>query len=183
MSPWNGTANPICANNRRCRVIPGSREASLAPRTVGGGASSPLQSDPRPGGETGRHRGLKIPRPRGHTGSSPVPGTRRRPSRDGRLSYTIFGSSPLLPASPQSDDARNGRSHGPRSGTDVTGDRASHAGSAGGPRREPGNGADPTAGRRAAPRHTPATTAGRLGKSLQLAARPRNSAANPQAAA
>jgi hypothetical protein len=31
--------------------------------------------DPRPGGEIGRHKGLKIPRPQGHTGSIPVPGT------------------------------------------------------------------------------------------------------------
>ena len=29
-----------------------------------------------PGGETGRHKGLKIPRPQGHAGSSPAPGTR-----------------------------------------------------------------------------------------------------------
>src|SRR5690606_11741221 len=29
------------------------------------------------GGETGRRRGLKIPRPRGHVGSSPTPGTNK----------------------------------------------------------------------------------------------------------
>ena len=37
---------------------------------------SPLQSTRCPGGETGRRKGLKIPRPQGHTGSSPVPGTK-----------------------------------------------------------------------------------------------------------
>ena len=31
----------------------------------------------RPGGETARRKGLKIPRPKGHTGWSPVPGTIR----------------------------------------------------------------------------------------------------------
>src|SRR5690606_8247938 len=30
---------------------------------------------PRPGGETGKRRGLKIPRPQGHVGSTPTPGT------------------------------------------------------------------------------------------------------------
>ena len=29
----------------------------------------------RPGGETGKRRGLKIPRPRGLAGSKPAPGT------------------------------------------------------------------------------------------------------------
>ncbi len=31
---------------------------------------------PRPGGETGIRKGLKIPRPQGHAGSTPAPGTR-----------------------------------------------------------------------------------------------------------
>src|SRR5204863_10147150 len=31
-----------------------------------------------PGGETGRHRGLKIPCPKGRAGSSPAPGTSKR---------------------------------------------------------------------------------------------------------
>ena len=30
-----------------------------------------------PGGETGKRKGLKIPRPHGFAGSSPAPGTRR----------------------------------------------------------------------------------------------------------
>ena len=42
----------------------------------------------RPGGETGRRMGLKIPRPHGHVGSSPTPGTRNRthevPARSAR---------------------------------------------------------------------------------------------------
>ena len=164
-------------------LFPGSREASLAPRQRSGDARSPLQSHSRPGGETGSHRGLKIPRPQGHTGSNPVPGTLPGPCRGERLSYTIFGSSPLLPPPRRRDDAGNGRSHGPRSGTDATGDRAANAGGAGGTRRESGNDAEATACRRAASRHAPAATARRLGKTLQLAARPRNSAANPQAAA
>ena len=33
---------------------------------------------PRPGGETGIRKGLKIPRPQGHAGSTPAPGTRAR---------------------------------------------------------------------------------------------------------
>src|SRR4026208_1412949 len=35
-----------------------------------------LACDPRPGGEIGRRKGLKIPRPQGHDGSSPSPGTK-----------------------------------------------------------------------------------------------------------
>src|SRR5687767_1168695 len=37
--------------------------------------ASKAQAGPRPGGETGRRKGLKIPRPQGRAGSSPAPGT------------------------------------------------------------------------------------------------------------
>ena len=48
-----------------------------------GGAKAPCYdsppADPRPGGETGRRKGLKIPPPQGDAGSIPAPGTPRLP--------------------------------------------------------------------------------------------------------
>ncbi len=44
------------------------------------GAAPKMKGSPRPGGEIGRHKGLKIPRPCGHAGSIPAPGTKVRQS-------------------------------------------------------------------------------------------------------
>src|SRR5215212_1536274 len=53
--------------SRLCRFDSGSRLQVFLDR---------LERSRRPGGETGRRKGLKIPRPQGHAGSTPAPGTR-----------------------------------------------------------------------------------------------------------
>ena len=55
-------------------------DRALRGRVIGKGALAAARVRMRtivasPGGETGRHKGLKIPRPQGHAGSIPAPGT------------------------------------------------------------------------------------------------------------
>src|SRR5512142_1320306 len=53
-----------------------STVAPISPRTGKGNQEVSFAIAARPGGETGIRKGLKIPRPQGHAGSSPAPGTR-----------------------------------------------------------------------------------------------------------
>src|SRR5262245_65481957 len=46
--------------------------------------------EPSPGGETGRHKGLKIPRPQGHAGSTPAPGTTAK--RTSKMTAKFFAA-------------------------------------------------------------------------------------------
>ena len=61
--------------------VPAFRAAGLAPRRHRADPPScscgcrMLHARTGPGGETGRRKGLKIPRPQGHVGSIPTPGT------------------------------------------------------------------------------------------------------------